>query len=72
MNLFENLGLNGTICEALNNIQLETPTPIQQESIPEILAKKDVLMCSKYWNWQNTLLCFTTFAITRTSKRNYK
>lgn len=40
---FESLGLNGHLLQALQAIGYETPSPIQAQSIPPLLAGRDVL-----------------------------
>jgi ATP-dependent RNA helicase DeaD len=40
---FDELNLSKTVLKALNDVGYETPTPIQEKMIPEILAGKDVL-----------------------------
>ena len=42
-NSFGALGLRANFCEILAKMGFDTPTPIQSESIPEILKGKDVL-----------------------------
>ncbi|MAD98498.1 MAG: DEAD/DEAH box helicase [Flavobacteriaceae bacterium] len=39
MKTFKQLGLNESICTALSSIGYESPTPIQEKTIPEILSK---------------------------------
>lgn len=43
MTLFKDLNLNTKILSALEEKGYKTPTPIQEQSIPQVLAKKDVL-----------------------------
>ncbi|WDQ16856.1 DEAD/DEAH box helicase [Rhodopirellula sp. P2] len=43
MNKFEDLGLSGPLLQGLEQAGYETPTPIQAQSIPEILDGNDVL-----------------------------
>lgn len=43
MNTFENLGLQEPICRALHQIGYENPTPIQEQTIPQILSSKSDL-----------------------------
>lgn len=40
---FSNLGLSGPILQAITDAGYETPTPIQQEMIPHVMAGKDVI-----------------------------
>ena len=42
-NSFGALGLRANFCETLAKMGFDTPTPIQSQSIPEILKGKDVL-----------------------------
>jgi ATP-dependent RNA helicase DeaD len=42
-NGFELLGLSPTVLKALNDVGYETPTPIQEQIIPEILSGQDVI-----------------------------
>ena len=42
-NLFEHLALNESILRALAQEGYQTPTPIQSEAIPKVLAGKDLL-----------------------------
>jgi len=44
---FKELGLNETILAAIEAEGYVTPTPIQSEAIPHILAKKDLLGCAQ-------------------------
>lgn len=43
MNEFEKLGLNPDLIQGVQSMGIVQPTPIQQESIPHILNKKDIL-----------------------------
>jgi len=45
--LFEQLELSSTILKALQDLNYTKPTPIQEKSIPLLLAKKDVLGCAQ-------------------------
>lgn len=40
---FADLGLDSKICQTINNLGYESPTPIQAESIPIMLAGRDLL-----------------------------
>ncbi len=44
---FKELGLNNSLLKAINESGYENPTPIQEQSIPHILNKKDVLGCAQ-------------------------
>ncbi len=44
---FENLNLLPSIMKALDQEGYTTPTPIQEEAIPVILAKRDILGCAQ-------------------------
>lgn len=44
---FENLGLIAPILRALETQGYHTPTPIQSQAIPIVLAEKDLLACSQ-------------------------
>src|SRR5690606_5269793 len=44
---FENLNLTEPILKALKTEGYTTPTPIQEQSIPIILARKDLLGCAQ-------------------------
>lgn len=44
---FENLKLSASILKALNTQGYEHPTPIQEQSIPSILDRKDLLGCAQ-------------------------
>lgn len=44
---FENLGLIAPILQALKEEGYASPTPIQEQAIPVILAKKDLLGCAQ-------------------------
>lgn len=44
---FEQLGLSESILKALADLGFEAPTPVQSQTIPEILAGKDVIVQSK-------------------------
>ncbi|HEU5148796.1 MAG TPA: DEAD/DEAH box helicase [Chryseosolibacter sp.] len=44
---FEKLNLIQPLLKALNNSGYTSPTPIQQQAIPAILAKKDLLGCAQ-------------------------
>src|SRR5574344_376318 len=43
LNEFEELNISSAIIEALNKIEIMTPTPIQKESIPFLLEGFDVI-----------------------------
>lgn len=43
MNEFEKLNVSSVIIEALNKIDITTPTPIQEQAIPYLLDGKDVI-----------------------------
>lgn len=44
---FNELGLNDLVLEAIHHMGFENATPIQQFSIPEILANHDLLACAQ-------------------------
>lgn len=44
---FKNLGLIDPIQKAVEELGYENPTPIQQESIPQVLSGKDLLGCAQ-------------------------
>ncbi|HEY1166993.1 MAG TPA: DEAD/DEAH box helicase, partial [Chitinophaga sp.] len=44
---FEQLGLIAPLLKALNNEGYSNPTPIQQQSIPIVLQKRDLLGCAQ-------------------------
>jgi len=44
---FKNLGLIDPIQKAVEELGYENPTPIQQQSIPQVLAGKDILGCAQ-------------------------
>ena len=43
MNNFESLGLSKKLLEAVESEGYTTPTPVQEQSIPPLLAGRDVL-----------------------------
>ena len=43
MNNFESLGLSKKLLEAIESEGYTTPTPVQEQSIPPLLAGRDVL-----------------------------
>lgn len=45
--LFEELNLSQPILEALKEVNYTTPTPIQEQSIPELLAGRDLFGCAQ-------------------------
>lgn len=45
--LFDELNLSQPILEALKEINYTTPTPIQEQSIPELLAGRDLFGCAQ-------------------------
>lgn len=47
MTTFKELNLIQPIQKALDELGYENPTPIQQQAIPNVLAKKDVLGCAQ-------------------------
>jgi len=47
MNSFKELNLSISIQKALDELNYETPTPIQQQAIPPVLAGRDVLGCAQ-------------------------
>lgn len=44
---FTDLGLHPTVNEALEAMGFEIPTPVQEQAIPEILKKNDVIACAQ-------------------------
>ncbi len=46
-NKFSALGVNEEIVRAITELEFETPTNVQEESIPKILDKKDLIVMSK-------------------------
>lgn len=44
---FEDLGLEGPLLQALEEKGYETPTPIQEQAIPLVLKRKDILGCAQ-------------------------
>ncbi len=44
---FEELGLHDNVLEALDFMGFETATPIQEQTIPEILKGRDVIACAQ-------------------------
>lgn len=44
---FADLGFRPQLIEALDAMGFDTPTPIQQQAIPEILNNKDVIACAQ-------------------------
>lgn len=44
---FKELGLNESLQEALDYMGFETATPVQEQAIPEILNKRDILACAQ-------------------------
>ena len=44
---FEELGFEPQVMEALDAMGFDTPTPIQQQAIPEILNNKDMIACAQ-------------------------
>lgn len=47
MNSFKHLNLSTSIQKALDELNYEAPTPIQQQAIPPVLEGKDVLGCAQ-------------------------
>lgn len=47
MATFKALGLNQWLCDQLKELNIKKPSPVQENCIPEILAGRDVLGCSK-------------------------
>ena len=47
MKTFSNLGLNDSICKAMQQLEFDTPTEIQTRSIPMILQGKDIVGLSQ-------------------------
>src|SRR3954449_4889583 len=43
MTTFAELGLSDEIIESLTHLGYETPTPIQEQAIPDLLAGRDVI-----------------------------
>lgn len=44
---FNNLGLNDCVLDAIQPLGYETPTPVQEQSIPLVLNGKDLLGCAQ-------------------------
>lgn len=47
MTSFTEFNLSSSIQKALDDLQYQNPTPIQQQAIPPVLEKKDVLGCAQ-------------------------
>ena len=43
MNKFEQLGLNENVLKAIQRMEFENPSPIQEQSIPVMMAGHDVI-----------------------------
>ena len=70
--IFSELSLNESILHALNKNGFNEPTPIQQASIPEILANKDILASAKTGSGKTAAFILPTLQnlITRQNKQN--
>ena len=43
MTAFTDLGLSAAVLDALRDVGYETPSPIQEQAIPELLQGRDVI-----------------------------
>lgn len=70
--IFSELSLNENILLALNKNGFNEPTPIQQASIPEILANKDILASAKTGSGKTAAFILPTLQnlLTRQNKQN--
>lgn len=50
---FESYNLKRDLLKGIFEMGWEHPSPVQEESIPLALEKKDVLARAKKWYWQN-------------------
>ncbi|MCA2465532.1 DEAD/DEAH box helicase, partial [Vibrio alginolyticus] len=44
---FADLGIEQQLVETLNNMNIVTPTPVQEKSIPHVLEGKDLLAAAQ-------------------------
>ncbi|MDR0934540.1 MAG: DEAD/DEAH box helicase [Burkholderiaceae bacterium] len=72
---FETLGLHPLILEALADVGYKTPTPVQQQAIPAVLANHDLLVSSRTGSGKTAafmLPILQQFALLPESARNKK
>ena len=44
---FSELGLSATLCETIASLGYSKPTPVQQQAIPLVLEKADIVACAQ-------------------------
>lgn len=55
--LFSNLGLNKPLCQRLTELGYDTPTPIQQATIPAIIAGQDIMAKAQTGSGKTAAFC---------------
>ncbi|MCL2403420.1 MAG: DEAD/DEAH box helicase [Coriobacteriia bacterium] len=70
MKKFEDLGLNPKLLKAVSRLKYENPTPVQEQSIPPILAGKHVVACAQTGTGKTAAFVLPTIqSITRSSRK---
>lgn len=71
MNLFETLGLHESIVRAIIELGFETPTPIQQQSIPQLLKeRKDLIALAQTGTGKTAAFGLPLLHLIDTNKRH--
>ncbi|MGB4571772.1 MAG: DEAD/DEAH box helicase [Rectinemataceae bacterium] len=65
MNSFSDMGLPENIADALASFGFDSPTPVQRESVPRILARKDLFMQSETGTGKTLAYLAPAFALAR-------
>lgn len=61
--LFKDLNLISPILKALEREWYESPTPIQEQAIPHVLERRDVLGCAQTWTGKTAAFAIPTLQI---------
>ena len=67
---FDNLGLDERLLKAVRNMGYDAPTPIQQQSIPAILAGHDVVGCAQTGTGKTAAFTLPTLQRVRSGNRH--
>lgn len=69
---FSELNIIEPILKALEEEWYSTPTPIQEQSIPLILQRKDILGCAQTWTWKTASFAIPILQMIHNKNRSAK
>lgn len=72
MSTFQELNLINPILKALEELEYKTPTSIQQQAIPPILQKKDVLGCAQTGTGKTAAFAIPILQLLENQKSNHR